>query len=222
MIDIETLMTDGFVRLPALLPADACARLVAAYDDAGLYRSTIDMARYRFGQGQYRYFAAPLPPPVQALRTDLYPSLAMAANRMAAALGEDRRYPARLDDFLADCHAAGQRRPTPLILRYGPGDYNCLHRDLYGDLHFPLQVVVALSDPADYDGGEFLLVEQRPRAQSRGHVLRLGQGEGLAFPVLHRPVAGTRGFYKASLRHGVSTVTRGQRFALGIIFHDAA
>jgi hypothetical protein len=141
---------------------------------------------------------------------------------MAAALGEDRRFPGRLDDFLAQCHAAGQCRPTPLILRYGPGDYNCLHRDLYGDLHFPLQVVVALSDPADYDGGEFLLVEQRPRQQSRGHVLRLAQGEGLAFPVLHRPVQGTRGAYKASLRHGVSTVTRGRRFALGIIFHDAA
>lgn len=222
MIDLERLAADGFVRLPTLLPAADCAALIAGYGDDGLYRSTIDMARYRFGRGQYRYFAAPLPAPVQNLREILYPALAGAANAMAAALGEERRFPDRLDAFLAQCHAVGQRRPTPLILRYGPGDYNCLHRDLYGDLHFPLQVVVGLSDPADYEGGEFLLVEQRPRAQSRGHVLRLARGEGLAFPVLHRPVQGTRGYYRAGLRHGVSTVTRGNRFALGIIFHDAA
>jgi hypothetical protein len=180
------------------------------------------MARYRFGEGQYRYFAYPLPTVVQDLRERLYAKLAPLATDWMAALGLARRYPETLDDFLVECRAGGQMRPTPLVLRYGESGYNCLHQDLYGAIVFPFQVIIGLSDPcADYDGGELLLVEQRPRAQSVGRVLRPGLGEGLVITTRYRPVKGTRGFYRATVRHGVSVVTRGERFALGIIFHDA-
>lgn len=179
------------------------------------------MARFRFGVGEYQYFAAPLPAPVQSLREELYAGLAPTANRWAARLASGA-YPPALAQFLARCHAAGQSRPTPLLLKYGPGGYNCLHQDLYGELAFPLQVVLALSRrDVDYTGGEFLLVEQRPRAQSRGHALTLDQGSGIVFATSHRPVAGSRGDYRVAMRHGVSTVTGGRRMTLGIIFHDA-
>ncbi|MEQ9643611.1 MAG: 2OG-Fe(II) oxygenase [Alphaproteobacteria bacterium] len=221
--DIQAALdADGFARLPGLLHGADCDGLIARYDDDGAFRKIIDMARYRYGQGQYRYFAYPLPDVVRALRETLYPPLAAIANRFAERLREDRRFPATHAAFLDQCHAAGQVRPTPLLLRYGPGDYNCLHRDLYGDIHFPLQVVVGLSKPEDYEGGEFLLVENRARQQSRGHALRLDRGEGLVFPVMNRPVTSKRGFSRAGMRHGVSTVTAGERVTLGIIFHDAA
>jgi len=206
-----------------LLTAAECAALRALYDQDELFRSTVDMARFRFGQGQYRYFAYPLPPLVQALRPALYRHLAPIANAMMADMGRDVRYPPRHADYLAACHDAGQCRPTPLLLRYGPGDYNCLHQDLYGDLRFPLQAVIQLSCPQlDFSGGEFLLVEQRPRAQSIGHVLNPPQGAMVIFPVAERPVAGKRGFYRCAMRHGVSRVTAGSRHTLGIILHDAA
>lgn len=216
------IQAEGFARLPGLLPAADCATLIARYDDDGAFRKTIDMARYSYGRGQYRYFARPLPDVVRELRTRLYPPLAAVANRFAERLGEDRRFPATHATFLEQCHAAGQLRPTPLLLRYRTGDFNCLHRDLYGDIHFPLQAVVMLSRPKDYDGGEFLLVENRARQQSRGRALRLEQGEGLVFPVLNRPVESKRGFARAGMRHGVSAVTAGERMTLGVIFHDAA
>jgi hypothetical protein len=188
------------------------------------------MARYRFGSGEYKYFAAPLPPVVQSLREELYGRLAPTANRWRVRLKPDSTdvdpatdaYPATLPDFLARCHAAGQERPTPLLLSYIAGDYNCLHQDIYGALAFPLQVVFALSRAGqDYQGGELLLVEQRPRAQSRGHALRIEQGAGVIFATRERPMAGTRGDYRVNMRHGVSTVTEGARMTLGIIFHDA-
>jgi hypothetical protein len=181
------------------------------------------MARHRFGEGAYKYFAYPLPPTVAKLREALYPALAEAANGMAEALGRAERYPSRLDDWLATCHAAGQTRPTPLLLRYEAGGWNALHRDLYGPLVFPLQATILLSRPGeDFEGGEFLLVEQRPRQQSMGTAVALGQGEMIVFPVFDRPVAGVRGTYRAQLRHGVSRVGRGERCTLGLIFHDAA
>ncbi len=213
---------DGFARLPGLLRPTDCADLIARYGDDGAFRKTIDMARYRYGQGQYRYFAYPLPDLVRNLRERLYPPLAGIANSFAERLREERRFPATHAAFVEQCHAAGQLRPTPLLLRYRAGDYNCLHRDLYGELHFPLQIVVMLSRPEDYEGGEFLLVENRARQQSRGHALRLGHGEGLVFPVINRPVESKRGYSRAGMRHGVSTVTAGERMTLGIIFHDAA
>jgi hypothetical protein len=180
------------------------------------------MARHGFGRGEYQYFAAPLPEPVAALRAALYPPLAEIANRWAGRLGAADRYPPTHAEFLARCHAAGQTRPTPLLLRYGPGDYNCLHQDLYGPLAFPLQVAVLLSEPGrDFSGGEFVLVENRPRMQSAASVVPLVQGEAVAFAVNQRPVDGTRGDYRVTLRHGVSRIRAGQRMTLGIIFHDA-
>ncbi len=180
------------------------------------------MAHHRFGRGEYRYFAHPLPAVVAKLRTALYGRLAPIANRWMAALGRAYEYPATLAEYLAQCHDAGQTRPTPLLLRYRAGDYNCMHQDLYGELAFPLQVVIALSTPVrDYEGGELIFTEQRPRSQSRATAVVAQTGEGIAFTNRERPVRGTRGVYRVQMRHGVSTVTRGERFALGLIFHDA-
>jgi len=214
---------DGYAVLPGLLGAAACEALVALYDDRERFRSRVVMARHGYGSGEYKYLAYPLPPPVAALRQRLYAHVAPIANEWDRRLGRAADYPAALDDYLARCHAAGQLRPTPLILKYGPGDYNCLHQDLYGELVFPLQATVLLSRPGeDFAGGEFLLTEQRPRRQSKGEVVPLRQGDAVVFPVNHRPVTSTRGFYRATMRHGVSRLYSGRRFTLGIIFHDAA
>jgi hypothetical protein len=207
---------------PLLTPAE-CASIAALYAGEAGFRSRVVMARHGYGQGEYRYFAYPLPDPVAALRRAFYPRLAVTANRWRALLGEAGRLPDTLDGFLADCHEAGQTRPTPLLLKYGPGDYNRLHQDLYGERVFPLQLTILLSDPAHhFSGGEFILVEQKPRAQSRAEVVPLRQGEAVIFAVHHRPARGSRGVYRAALRHGVSTLRDGQRFTLGVIFHDAA
>lgn len=212
----------GYAVLEGLLTAAECRALAALYEQEALFRSHIDMARHGFGQGAYRYFRYPLPDPVAALRAGLYPPLAAVANGWNERLGREERYPARHADFLAACHAAGQTRPTPLLLRYGPDDFNCLHQDLYGALAFPLQVAVLLSAPGeDFTGGEFVLTEQRPRRQSRVEVVPLARGDGVVFAVHHRPVRGTRGDYRATLRHGVSRLRGGTRRTLGIIFHDA-
>jgi hypothetical protein len=213
----------GCATTGPLLDAAACEALAALYDREDGFRSRIVMARHGFGRGEYKYFAAPLPEPVAALRTGFWPHLAPIANRWNAAMGLAPRFPADHADFLARCHAAGQARPTPLLLRYGPGDYNCLHQDLYGEHVFPLQVAVLLSAPGrDFTGGEFVLTEQRPRMQSRAEVVPLAQGEGVVFAVHHRPVQGTRGPYRVTLRHGVSRIRGGRRHTLGVIFHDAA
>jgi hypothetical protein len=213
----------GAAIIPGLLEPAACAAIAAGYDDHARFRSTVVMGRHGFGRGEYRYFAYPLPDVVAALREGLYPPLAAIANRWNATLGEPARYPADHGDYLARCHAAGQTRPTPLVLRYGEGDYNCLHQDLYGAEVFPLQVAVLLSEPGrDFTGGEFVLTEQRPRMQSRAEVAPLTQGDALIFPVHHRPVSGARGPYRVNLRHGVSRLRSGRRHTLGVIFHDAA
>jgi len=214
---------EGHALLPGLLGARDCRALLRSYDDRALFRSRVVMARHGFGRGEYSYFAYPLPEIVARLRETLYPPLAEVANRWNAALGIAARFPADHARYLRRCHRAGQTRPTPLLLRYGAGDYNCLHQDLYGDEVFPLQVTVLLAEPGrDFSGGEFVLTEQRPRRQSRAAVVPLGRGDAVVFPVRHRPVEGSRGFYRAKLRHGVSRVRSGQRHALGIIFHDAA
>ncbi|WP_029936790.1 2OG-Fe(II) oxygenase [Sphingomonas sp. UNC305MFCol5.2] len=218
----EALDTNGWAVLPRLLDPTACDRLAALYDAPEHFRSHVIMARHGFGRGEYRYFAYPLPDPVQDLRTRLYPPLAGIANRWHARMGLERRFPAAHADWLAECHAAGQTRPTPLLLRYGPGDYNCLHQDLYGDHVFPLQVAALLSEPGrDFAGGEFVLTEQRPRMQSRAAVVPLTQGDTVVFAVNQRPVRGSRGDYRVTMRHGVSAVHIGKRHTLGIIFHDA-
>jgi hypothetical protein len=214
---------DGYAIVPGVLPADLCAALAAGYDDDAAFRSRVVMARHGFGQGEYRYYAYPLPEPVATLRAVFYPLLQPIAERWAATLGEATRYPPTLDAWLRHCHRAGQCRPTPLLLKYGPDDYNCLHQDLYGEHVFPLQLAILLSAPSrDFTGGEFVLTEQRPRRQSRAEVPPLTQGDGVVFPVNHRPVAGTRGPYRTTMRHGVSRVRSGARFTLGVIFHDAA
>jgi uncharacterized protein len=211
----------GVAVTPPLLSPGRCAELVALYDRDELFRSTIVMARHAFGEGSYRYFADPLPDPVRALREELYPPLARIANRWAARLGEPA-FPERLADLHERCAAAGQHRPTPLLLRYGPGGYNCLHQDVYGEVTFPLQVAFMLSVPdTDFTGGESVFVEQRPRQQSRPVVARPGPGQGLIFPVRHRPVPGARGFRRVAMRHGVSQVRSGSRHVLGVIFHNA-
>jgi hypothetical protein len=222
--DLGTVLDrDGFAVLRGLLSAAECRGLVALYDEREAFRSRVVMARHGYGQGEYKYLAYPLPPLVARLRESLYPRLASVANRWQQQLGLATKFPETLDPYLARCHAAGQTRPTPLILKYGAGDYNCLHQDLYGELVFPLQATVLLSPPGeDFSGGEFLLVEQRPRRQSKGEVVALRQGDAVVFSVNHRPVAGTRGFYRATMRHGISRVHSGSRFTLGIIFHDAA
>lgn len=211
----------GWAVLPNLL--DECGGLISLYDRDDLFRSTVTMARHGFGQGEYRYFAYPLPPPVQTLRTALYPRLAPIANGWNARLGTEARFPNDFADFIIRCHEAGQVRPTPLLLRYGPGDYNCLHQDLYGATVFPLQVAVLLSKPgSDFTGGEFVLTEQRPRQQSRVSVVPLSKGDGVVFAVNSRPIRGARGDYRVTMRHGVSRLHTGKRHTLGIIFHDAA
>lgn len=213
----------GSAVMPRLLAPDECAALADLYDDDARHRSRVVMARHGFGRGEYKYFRYPLPDPVQALRAALYPRLAPLANRWNEAMDIGVAYPARHEAFLARCHAAGQVRPTPLLLRYGADDYNCLHQDLYGEHVFPLQVAILLSQPGrDFSGGEFVLTEQRPRMQSRPEVVPLSQGDAVAFAVHHRPVQGTRGVYRVNLRHGVSRLRSGQRHALGVIFHDAA
>jgi hypothetical protein len=212
----------GYARTPPLLTPAECAGLIALYPDDARFRSRIDMARYRFGLGEYKYFAHPLPPLVAALREHAYPPLAAIANRWQEALGQRTRYPADLAGMLARCRKAGQTRPTPLLLHYEAGGYNCLHRDLYGPLVFPLQLTGFLSRrDADYTGGEFLLVEQRPRAQSRGEAIATEQGELVIFATSERPVKGARGYFRAVMRHGVSRLTSGERYTLGLIFHDA-
>jgi hypothetical protein len=213
----------GYAVVPSLLGAQQCGELAALYQEREPFRSRVVMARHNFGQGEYKYLAYPLPPIVEELRQSLYPRFAPVANAWHERLGIETRFPPSLAAYLDRCHAAGQLRPTPLILKYEAGDYNCLHQDLYGDLVFPLQLTVLLSTPGDdFAGGEFLLVEQRPRMQSKGEVVPLRQGDAVIFAVNHRPVRGTRGDYRVTMRHGVSRLHSGQRFTLGIIFHDAA
>ena len=213
----------GYATLPGVLAPAECAALAALYDDDARFRSRVVMRRHNFGEGEYKYLSYPLPREVEALRQACYPRLAPVANRWRSALRESGQFPPALGDYLAHCHAAGQTRPTPLILRYEAGGYNCLHQDLYGELVFPLQMTVLLSAPGrDFTGGEFLLVEQRPRAQSRGEVVPLGLGDAVIFAVRHRPVEGTRGHHRVALRHGVSRILAGRRMTLGVIFHDAA
>ena len=212
----------GCASLERLLTPGECGALAALYAGESSFRSRVVMARHGFGRGEYRYFAYPLPGLVARLREALYPRLVPVANRWNEAMGLEVRYPEAHADFLARCHAAGQLRPTPLLLQYGADDYNCLHQDLYGEHVFPLQVAVLLSEPGrDFTGGEFVLTEQRPRMQSRAEVVPLRQGDAVLFAVHHRPVQGTRGAYRVNLRHGVSRVRTGQRHTVGIIFHDA-
>ena len=213
----------GYAVIGPLLDGETCRALAARYDEDDAFRSHVIMQRHGFGRGEYKYFRYKLPEAVEALRHALYPELAPIANRWRAALKEEGRFPPALSGYLRQSHEAGQRRPTPLLLKYGADDYNCLHQDLYGALVFPLQLTVLLSVPGDdYTGGEFLLVEQPPRMQSRAEVVPLRQGEAVIFAVHHRPVQGTRGVYRVNLRHGVSRVRSGHRYTLGVIFHDAA
>jgi hypothetical protein len=213
----------GWALTGPVLDAPTCTAVSGAYDDERLYRSRVVMARHGFGRGEYRYFAYPLPPLVERLRQGLYPPLAAIANRWRTALGEPADFPADLDALTARCRAAGQARPTPLLLRYGPGDFNCLHQDLYGEEVFPLQAAFLLDQPGqDFNGGEFVIVEQIPRQQSRPQVVPLAQGEGVIFAVRERPAQGSRGVHRRVLRHGVSEIRSGSRHTLGIIFHDAA
>ena len=212
----------GCATTGRLLSADECAAISSRYDDDKLYRSRVIMARHGFGRGEYKYFTYPLPGIVASLRASLYPQLAGIANRWNEQMAVDQRFPTEHAAYLKRCHAGGQTKPTPLLLQYGAGDYNCLHQDVYGELVFPLQVAFLLSRPGeDFSGGEFVLTEQRPRMQSRAEVVPLRQGEGVIFPVHHRPVQGTRGIYRVNMRHGVSRLRDGQRHTLGVIFHDA-
>ncbi|HTX11567.1 MAG TPA: 2OG-Fe(II) oxygenase [Solirubrobacteraceae bacterium] len=225
-LDWETLTGQldaaGYAITPALLAPDECDELAELFD-GGRFRSTIEMARHRFGDGRYRYFDHPLPDTIAALRASFYPHLALVANRWSELLrGPTQEFPLEHEQLLARCRTAGQTRPTPLILRYGEGDWNALHQDLYGEVYFPFQILTVLSRrEEDFNGGEFVLLEQRPRAQSRAHVLTPAQGAFVIFPTRERPNRGRGGYHRIGLRHGVSTVTRGQRTALGIIFHDA-
>ena len=213
----------GFALLPGVLLRKICQDIVRYYNDDHRFRSRIEMSRYSFGQGEYKYFDYPLPAIVQQLRSLIYPHLSLLANRWADRLGgKSPRYPETLANYLKQCHRAGQNRPTPLLLKYGPGDFNCLHQDLYGDMVFPFQLTFFLSQRgSDFVGGEFVIAEQQPRRQSRVEVLTPDQGDAVVFSVHHRPVRGARGYYRANLRHGVSTIHSGQRYTLGIIFHDA-
>ena len=218
--DLDTL---GHAVMRNLLTPAECAGLGALYAEAPRFRSRVIMARHGFGRGEYQYFAHPLPGTVAELREMAYPPLAAIANRWRAALGEPPTYPDSLEAWLKRCHEAGQTRPTPLLLKYGSGDWNALHRDLYGELAFPLQLTVLLSRPGeDFTGGEFVLVENRPRLQSRAHVVTLNQGDAVIFAVDRRPVKGSKGWYRTAMRHGVSTIASGERMTLGVIFHDAA
>jgi uncharacterized protein len=212
----------GCAIAPKLLSSETCRELAALYGDDARFRSRVVMGSHGFGRGEYKYLAYPLPEPIVALRRGFYSRLAAVADRWNEAMGVSVRYPAEHEMFLARCHGAGQKRPTPLLLRYGPGDYNCLHQDVYGEHLFPLQVAILLSEPGrDFTGGEFVLTEQRPRMQSRAEVAPLTQGDGVIFAVRERPVQGTRGTYRVNLRHGVSQIRSGERFTLGVIFHDA-
>ena len=220
--DISTQLDQfGCATTGPLLSANECVAISSRYDEDKIYRSRVIMARHGFGRGEYKYFAYPLPEIVATLRESLYAPLAEIANRWNEQMGLDQRFPAGHAEYLKRCHAGGQTRPTPLLLQYGAGDYNCLHQDVYGELVFPLQVAFLLSRPGeDFSGGEFVLTEQRPRMQSRAEVVPLRQGEGVIFPVHHRPVQGTRGVYRVNMRHGVSRLREGRRHTLGIIFHD--
>ena len=212
----------GCAVVNGLVAADVCAELTATYDVEDRFRSRIVMASHGFGRGEYKYFAYPLPPVVGELRASLYPPLATIAGHWNETMGIAVRYPSTLDEFLERCHRAGQTKPTPLVLRYGEGDYNCLHQDVYGEHLFPIQATVLLAAPGgDFTGGEFVLTEQRPRMQSRAEVVPLEQGDCVIFPVRHRPVRGSRGRYRVTMRHGVSRLRSGRRHTLGIIFHDA-
>lgn len=225
-LDWPGLVTDldaaGYALTPPVVSAQACEKLGRLYDEDHLFRATVDMGPLRFGSGQYRYFADPIPDTVASIRAAFWPHLLPVARAWAERLGRSAPWPDTLEEWLEMCHAAGQRRPTPLMLRYGPGDWNALHRDLYGELVFPLQVVIGLDRPGfDYQGGEFLLVEQRPRAQSRGSAVVLGQGQALVFTTRDRPVPSARGWSAAPVRHGVSALRSGRRRTLGLILHDA-
>jgi hypothetical protein len=225
-LDWERLSQDldasGSAVVEQLLTAGECQALAALYEEAGRFRSRVVMARHGFGKGEYQYFSYPLPELVSGLRTALYPRLAPIANRWNSQMGVDVSYPATHAEFLSRCRAAGQDRPTPLLLQYEAGDYNCLHQDIYGEHIFPLQVAILLAQPGkDFSGGEFVMTEQRPRMQSRPEVVPLRQGDAVIFAVSHRPVQGTRGIYRVNLRHGVSRVRSGMRHTLGVIFHDA-
>jgi len=222
-LDVDSLDRRGFAIAHGLIDAAGCRALAGLWTDRAAFRKHIVMQRHGYGQGEYQYFAYPLPAPVERLRQTLYPALATVANGWNERLGRDKRFPPTLEEWLQECHEAGQTRPTPLLLRYGAGDYNCLHRDLYGDRVFPLQAAILLSRPdTDFTGGEFMLVEQRPRLQSRGEVVPLAQGDAVIFAVNERPVKGSRGWHRTAMRHGVSSLRSGERFTLGIIFHDAA
>jgi uncharacterized protein len=219
----DSLWKNGFARVPGLLTGGDCRELRELYDDSSRFRSRIDMKRYRFGQGEYQYFAHPLPDRVAQLREAWYARLSPIATAWTAALGSEQSFQQSHNEFVAQCHAAGQLRPTPLLLRYREGDYNCLHQDLYGAIYFPFQIVVCLSEPGvEFTGGELLLTEQHPRAQSSGRVVPMhAQGDAAIITTRYRPVRGSRGYYRANVRHGVSTVTSGERFTMGIVFHDA-
>jgi hypothetical protein len=219
---LAELNQQGSAIIPQLLSASECEALVRLYPDGRHFRSRVVMQQHGFGRGEYQYFSYPLPETVARLRATLYPELVGVANAWNEAMGLEVRYPEDHASFLARCHAAGQQRPTPLLLRYGPGDYNCLHQDLYGEHVFPIQVAVLLSRPGeDFTGGEFVLTEQRPRMQSRPEVVPLAQGDAVVFAVHHRPVQGSRGVYRVNMRHGVSRLRAGHRYTLGVIFHDA-
>ena len=218
----QDLDTQGSAVLERVIPSEECRAVVAMYPQDDLFRSRVVMARHGFGRGEYKYFAYPLPQIVAKLRTELYPRLAPIANRWNTTMGIEIQYPESHAEFIKRCHDAGQNKPTPLLLQYASGDYNCLHQDLYGEHVFPIQVAILLSEPVkDFIGGEFVLTEQRPRMQSRPEVVPLRHGDAVAFAVHHRPVPGTRGFYRVNLRHGVSRIRSGHRHTVGIIFHDA-
>lgn len=219
---MDSLWTRGYARLGMLLNQRECEGMRSLYAQPELFRSRIDMARYRFGRGEYQYFSYPLPDPIQKIRQELYGKLSNTAREWMSALSLPKEYPADLTAFLEQCAAAGQSRPTPLLLRYQAGDFNCLHQDLYGEFFFPFQVIVCLSKPEqEFTGGDLLLVEQQPRAQSIGHAIRLEQGEAVAITTRYRPVKGSRGYHRTNFRHGVSPLLSGERYTLGIIFHDA-
>jgi uncharacterized protein len=219
---LQTLDKQGFVKIGQLLDLEECQQLIDLYRDRESFRSRIVMERYRFGQGEYQYFDYPLPTIVQSLRETVYAHLFSLANNWNQSLAKEFTFPDTLAAFLETCHGQNQLRSTPLLLKYQAGDFNCLHQDLYGEISFPLQMAIVLSQPEqDFSGGEFVLVEQKPRTQSRVHVLPLHQGEAVIFAVSHRPVSGTKGFYRVNMKHGVSVIHSGDRYCLGVIFHDA-
>lgn len=219
---LQTLYIQGFAKTGQILSSQECHQIINLYGDNIQFRSRVKMQQYRFGQGEYQYFAYPLPAIVQSLRETVYPYLVPVANTWNERLGKAFAFPNTLETFLEICHRAKQVRPTPLLLKYESGDFNCLHQDLYGELTFPLQMAILLSKPGeDFVGGEFVLVEHKPRTQSRVHVVPLHHGEAVIFAVSHRPVRGTRGFYRVDMKHGVSQIHSGQRYCLGMIFHDA-